>query len=577
MELLIAIAIAVVLGGAAIVARQRRAPSHVVERSLRRVSETVPTYRMDEARAVRADLTERLEDERVYRQTFSDLAQAARERTASMDSAERVFGASRRFYGIGFALADFVGQSAVNWLTFAQRDVFGLVVAAAVWTAGPAFVSAFLAEGALRVFGRRRPDNVRQTLDIAALMLGAASLTAQLVIMVSRAAGFDLGPLEEVLPIVMNVVASAGGVASGLLLGTHRHLHAEARFNRQVAASERAIRVYGEGLLRLDELVPPPLLTKATTAGEPSDPASSAMALSPAGIAGNGHEPVAPLVPSGVPSSRSAIVRSIGLAVLTLGISSAKLSAQPVIGCAESYDASLSSSAPEMSEARRRVVASTPSFLNRFCADAGDLYVRRFGGDTLWQQQRHFVVASMPSEFRHCAKAQPLPARNRYAQIRREAIRGVAEGAMRVAVRVCTATADSIGKAVQRARQSLRDSVAHMLSESPPIRNENRSAIADQITQAIGRGYAATVIVTDLIENVRTEIDSIQVPEGMTIVLVLVPAADSYGGADATARWAKRFADRVKGITLLPYTELDNADFWMASPRFMQRTSGPSG
>jgi vacuolar-type H+-ATPase subunit F/Vma7 len=137
--------------------------------------------------------------------------------------------------------------------------------------------------------------------------------------------------------------------------------------------------------------------------------------------------------------------------------------------------------------------------------------------------------------------------------------------------------AESIGNAVQRDRQALRDSVARMLKTSTPIRNENRSAIADQITQAIGRRYAAIVIVTDLIENVRTEIDSIRVPEGMTVVLVLVPAADAYGGADATARWATIFTDRVKGIYVLPYTELDNSDFWTASPHFMQRVSGPSG
>lgn len=81
--------------------------------------------------------------------------------------------------------------------------------------------------------------------------------------------------------------------------------------------------------------------------------------------------------------------------------------------------------------------------------------------------------------------------------------------------------------------------------------------------------------MTDGIETVNPEFEPIHVPEGITVVLIIVPADERYGGVEETTRWAHLFAQRIKGVVVVPYTELDGAGYWTSSPRFKPRDAAP--
>lgn len=548
----------VMLIGAAII-RRRRDAMRVADRFVQRVAETVPAQRHDEARSIRAVLKELIAVEGIHNVENSKLAAAADERMGSMDAAERVFGGSRRFYGITFLCWDVLAQVAVNWITFANRNLVAVVASGVIFSFGPALVAGFIAELSFRLFARR-PENVRRILDFTAWTLGGAAIISLLFIALARAAGFGLGVIEEILPLVVNVLASAGGIAGGVMLAVHRHLHAAQRYSKAVARADRASRLYEEALTRIDE-IDPPALPPAVVTEIVRDNRDDEQPLGGA-----------PAAPAGRPISP--VMRAVGAAAIALVTGASTIQAQSRDECLWSLDASNSSASAEMADATKRLVKSLPSFVERFGCEGG-LRVMRFTRDTLWMERRQYSVPGLPPQLQDCQKVRPAPPANAYAEVFRLTVRGAADRAVKTAITACRRKRESVASSVARARAALRDSVSRRLAELSPMYGADRSAIADQIAYAVARRFAGVVILTDAVETVKKTLDPLVIPESMVVVLLIVPTSDRFGGRDETNRWAAQFAEKIPRLIVMPYLEVDGGLFWLASSRFRSAGAAP--
>lgn len=518
---------------------RRRDAARTANRLVERVRATVSSARADEERAVRAELHERIQRAVLARDDHATVADAAAARMETMDGSERVFGASRRFYAAVFMIWDAAAQVAINAMTFTEGNFGGLVAGAVVWSFGPAILAAFLTSLSFRLFPRR-PDHVRHVLDCTAWGLGVLAVGALMFVAFSRIAGISLGEIDDILPLAVNVLASAGGIAGGIMIAVHHNLHAEARYRTKAARAERSIRLYEDALDRLDENE----------------------------LLGGTHRSNA------AERGRVSSMRVAHPVILAMTIMASRAQAQQgQARCLEALDWSESPVPEAMADARSRLTASLPAFLERFGCSGG-LTLSRFAGDTVWFERRRFNPLAGPSLL--CDTVRAAPAANQFAEVRRRTIRKAAESALQQARTSCLATVSSTAERLRLNRESIRDSAAVVLQAWAREPNARRSAIFDQIAYAVGRGIAVTVIVSDGVENIQADPPRIDIPEWQVVVLCLVPAQRDYGGAEASVRWASTLRSKIPHLVIVPYTELD-ADYWTRSFPLHAPTGGPPG
>lgn len=101
---------------------------------------------------------------------------------------------------------------------------------------------------------------------------------------------------------------------------------------------------------------------------------------------------------------------------------------------------------------------------------------------------------------------------------------------------------------------------ARPIIERPQLTHETETNILGVIDSLLETGVQLVLIATDGLETTERTISPLRIPDGSRVVLILLPARDTYGGASATREAAEVWEQA--GATVLPYTALIAPSAW---------------
>ncbi len=233
------------------------------------------------------------------------------------------------------------------------------------------------------------------------------------------------------------------------------------------------------------------------------------------------------------------------LLILCAGLMPAKTSAQKPRTCAIFVDRSRSVDSLHRSEAIRLVIVALPKIVLDYRCER--VVAGTFANEGEFAP-RSLLATPQRVRTKDCELAPPpAPPGVRAVLL---GVRGFNDHFRREAVEACLQEITSASARAQTEWARFRRAASAILAQSP-ISHETKTDIAGLLRSLERSNVCAVFLVTDGIDTAGS---SSQSPRRARLVLVLVPAAPNYGGANATRRTARAW-ERA-GATAMPYTVL---------------------
>lgn len=356
---------------------------------------------------------------------------------------------------------------------------------------------------------------------------GALTALAGVVILLARFAGLTLATfLEPVLVPSLFVVAEGLPLTAGLVLTTAKLLsYPDDHARRRGMIHEELVALRNARVKLAIEY-------KNLTGREPPE---APPAASP------------PRRPAPSPSGAPAAATTVAL-LAVLGI----VPAEAQRTCQVWTDGTVSVDSVARFQALQAIADNLQAITDRL--GCSELMIVPFSDAPRWSPRRLLQVpAQMPST--SCDDV-TLPAYEGPIKLRR-VFRSFLELDLQNARAACAATQASAKGLSDAQWTAFTRDVRSALSSPPPVPERNDTPLVELVQYLVCTSRTSVaMIITDGLESREPAVPDVQLPAGMTLVLILVPARQAWGGGTAALEAAREWTARVKGLRVMTYEEL---------------------
>lgn len=222
--------------------------------------------------------------------------------------------------------------------------------------------------------------------------------------------------------------------------------------------------------------------------------------------------------------------------------------------CGLFMDRSLSVQGEHRARTVKLVSESLPEALETL--GCTELVVGTFSNEGAWAPRRWLLVPQRPPE-RDCELSKADVSEGTTGLLAN--LQGFRTHFRTQAIESCKSKQAERMEAFDAKRQAFL-ATARPIIEQPQLTHETETNILGVIDSLLETGVQLIMIATDGLETTERTILPLRIPDGSRVVLILLPARDAYGGANATREAAKAW--EKAGATVLPYTALIAPSAW---------------